>query len=231
MGEFTGRRTPLRTVTKPASRTNCFWHWEQSYTCTQEEQISLRELSTAAWFENSKDLIYQGVVRDGLANPGCTNRNDQWTYNSGVIVGGLVSLFEGTGNQQYFDLAESIAFSAMKHFTLNDASHGNGKVLIELNCETNPDQDCGNDGLQFKGVYVRNLGYLFQKLADESKKSQVREFINNNVRSVVQVDVSPSNPNAYTFGGRWAGPFKDFSPMSQFPVVDLFSAALLVNAK
>jgi predicted alpha-1,6-mannanase (GH76 family) len=188
-----------------------------------------RSEDTVAWFLNTNDLIDQGVVRDGVNPPSCSLNNAQWTYNSGVIVGGLISLFEVTGKQDYLTLAENIAFSAMKHFQLNDASHGNGKVLIEVNCETNPDQDCGADGVQFKGVYVRNLGYLHQKLTDSSKKSLIQQFINNNVISVVQADVDPMHPNAYTFGARWSGPFKNYSPQSQFPILDLFAASLLVN--
>ena len=54
-----------------------------------------------------------GLVNDGLTAKGRSNGGTTWTYNQGVILGGLAALFEITGDRAYLQQGESIADAAL----------------------------------------------------------------------------------------------------------------------
>jgi predicted alpha-1,6-mannanase (GH76 family) len=72
--------------------------------------------------------------------------HDRWSYNQGVILGGLVELNKASPNQSYIDSANSIAEAAIS--ALADSNY-----VIHDACEP----DCAPDGTQFKGIFIRNL--------------------------------------------------------------------------
>ncbi len=101
------------------------------------------------WFKSSGMINGQNLVNDGLSS--CVNNGQTtWTYNQGVILGGLVDLYKTTGFGLYLTQAVAIADAATT--TLIDT---NG-VLREP-CEPS---SCGGDGPQFKGIFIRYLAYL-----------------------------------------------------------------------
>lgn len=51
----------------------------------------------------------QNLINDGLTSQ-CTNNKDiVWTYNQGVVLGGLVKLFKATGNTKLLEAGKAIA--------------------------------------------------------------------------------------------------------------------------
>jgi len=108
------------------------------------------------WFKASGMINGGNLINDGLtinADGSCFNNNSStWTYNQGVILGGLVELSKATNNNtSYLDEATNIAKAAL--LRLCDSLG----ILHEVDrCEPN----CGDDGSQFKGIFMRNLNYL-----------------------------------------------------------------------
>lgn len=108
-----------------------------------------------AWFLNSDLLASNGLVLDHYAvTDGKCGELIDWTftYNSGVILSGLVDLYQLTKDESYLDRANVHALAAIKRFTSerginDDYPQGNPKAIAE-------------DAFLFKGVFVENLGYL-----------------------------------------------------------------------
>lgn len=141
-----------------------------------------------AWFKSSGMINSQNLVNDGLNN--CQNNGQTtWTYNQGVILGGLVDLYKVTGNLTYLNQANAIANAAIT--TLVDA---NG-VLREP-CESG---SCGGDGPQFKGIFLRYLDYLY----DETHNPAFYNFLFRNAQAVWLEDRNNFNQ----LGLHWDGPF------------------------
>ncbi|QSZ35247.1 hypothetical protein DSL72_008116 [Monilinia vaccinii-corymbosi] len=141
------------------------------------------------WFQGTGMINAQGTINDGLTSSCQNNGGTVWSYNQGVILGGLVELSTATGNPTYLNSANAIAAAAIT--ALSDA---NG--ILHDPCEP----DCGADGSQFKGIFVRNL----QRLQRASPTSTYATFIANNAKSIWANDRDSSN-NALSVN--WAGPF------------------------
>lgn len=101
------------------------------------------------WFYNSGMINSQNLINDGLtinADGTCTNNEDTtWTYNQGVILGGLVELYKANGNTSLLAEATTIAEAAIDNLSVDG--------ILHESCE---DDDCGADGSQFKGEQLRN---------------------------------------------------------------------------
>lgn len=98
------------------------------------------------WFRNVGMINDENLINDGLHE--CkNNRQETWTYNQGVILGGLVELFQATKNETYVDEARKIADAVLRSTHLND-EHG---VLYEPCTE----EDCGPNAPCFKGIFIR----------------------------------------------------------------------------
>jgi hypothetical protein len=141
------------------------------------------------WFKASGMINAQNLVNDGL-NASCVNNGSTtWTYNQGVILGGLTDLYKVTGNITYLNQATLIANATIA--TLVD---GNG-VLREP-CESG---DCGGDGPQFKGIFIRYLAYLY----DVTRNPAYYNFLFKNAHSVWLTDRNVFNQ----LGLRWGQTF------------------------
>lgn len=140
------------------------------------------------WFKASGMINSQNLVNDGLN--GCVNNGETtWTYNQGVILGGLTDLYKVTGNSAYLNQATAIANAAIAN--LVDA---NG-VLVEP-CESG---GCGGDGPEFKGIFQRNLAYLY----DETRTSTYYNYLRTNAHAVWFNDRDVFDQ----LGLHWDGPF------------------------
>lgn len=162
------------------------------------------------WFKASGMINGENLINDGL-NKDCKNNGDvTWSYNQGVILGGLVELFKGTQDQVHLTDARRIADAVLKSGSLNP----NG-ILREYGCGNG---DCGADGPTFKGVFVRNLGELNRELADRPYsdwlKKQAESNWNNNRNPLNQ------------FGLRWEGPLDKTDAARQHSSFEAFIAAL-----
>ncbi|KAM0431850.1 hypothetical protein ACHAPT_005102 [Fusarium lateritium] len=168
------------------------------------------------WFEASKMINKDGLINDGLDDNGCKNNNLQtWSYNQGVILGGLVELSLATGDKALIEKAHRIAYAAIKELT-ND--HG---ILIETDdCELK-EGHCGRDGQQFKGIFIRNIYYLHKA----SPKDLYRRLIIKNADSIWKNARNKRNQ----LGVAWTGPYVDATGPSHSSALDVLVAAIGVS--
>jgi predicted alpha-1,6-mannanase (GH76 family) len=141
------------------------------------------------WFKKSGMINSKNLVNDGLNRQCENNRQTTWTYNQGVILGGLTELYKSTGDTNYLREAMAIADAAIP--TLN-----NGSGILAERCEPN---GCGGaDVPQFKGIFIRYLADLY----DVTRHPAYHEFLLANARSIWAEDRDGFN----RFGMQWSGP-------------------------
>jgi len=167
------------------------------------------------WFLNTGMINNQNLVNDGL-NSTCQNNGDQtWTYNQGVILGGLVNLYNLKKDKKYVNLAMKIALAACKTLVYPDG-------ILHEPCEPS----CGNDGPQFKGIFVRYIYYLAKGYPDmpEHERQTLKRFIQLNANTVWKRDNNVIS-GLGLFGLVWKGPSMiQQSCVTQTSVLDLFLA-------
>ncbi|KAK6065558.1 glycosyl hydrolase [Seiridium cupressi] len=161
------------------------------------------------WFKNSGLINSDNLINDGL-DDNCHNNGQQtWTYNQGVILGGLVELYKATNNVSLLVEAQTIATAAINALSVNG-------TLYE-GCEPN----CGSDGAQFKGIFMRNLKYL-QEVAP---KASYKAYIMQNADSIWAND----RDNQTHLGVAWTGPYATASAGTQSSALDALLAAMTVT--
>jgi len=166
-----------------------------------------------SWFSNSGMINDKHLVNDGL-NDSCENNGRAtWTYNQGVILGGLAALSRLDQSPSLLLRANEIAQAAIS--TLTDA-HG---ILHEA-CEPH----CGADGTQFKGIFVRNLRMLEET---NPRNLSYQHFILTNADSIW----SQIQPPDYHLGEIWAAPFGGSDASTQSSALDTLVAAIFAQEK
>ena len=169
--------------------------------------------NTWDWFQASGMINVRCSINDGIDIKTCKNNLGQaWSYNQGVILGGLVELSKLTANSSYLDTATKIANAAINR--LGDAKH-----VIREPCEPN----CGSDGPQFKGIFMRNL----QMLQQAAPSPLFATTINANADSIWANDRDPNN----NLGLIWAGPYQKGTASDQSSACDALIAAAALEAK
>ncbi len=166
------------------------------------------------WFKASGMINAQNLINDGLvsagSDPSCKNNGETtWTYNQGVILGGLVSLYKADQDPTLLPQADAIATAAITNLGVNG-------VLVEPG---NPSMTSG-DAPQFKGIFMRNLAVLYK--ADSNP--QYLTFIITNANSIWTNDMYSSEPSVY-FGALWQGPFDTTNAINQTSALDAMIAA------
>ncbi len=160
------------------------------------------------WFKGSGMINAKSLINDGLTstNPNaCTNNGGTtWTYNQGVILGGLVELNKADSDPALLPQAEAIANAAIADLSSNG-------ILIE------PGKITGNDGPQFKGIFMRNLMTLYAA----APNAQYKAFADANANSIVANDQGPN----CEFGLYWQGPFDSADATRQTSALDALIAA------
>jgi len=159
------------------------------------------------WFKSSGMMNAQNLINDGLTstNPkACTNNGaTAWSYNQGVILGGLVELYKADHDPTLLPTAEAIAGATIANLTVDG-------ILREKTVS-------GNDTPQFKGIFVRNLALLYKA----APKAEYKRFVDANANSIWTNDQGPD----YAFGGNWQGPFDAGDATRQTSALDVFVAA------
>lgn len=140
------------------------------------------------WFYRSGMLNAQWLIEDGLKNDCTPNRGNNWTYNQGVPIAVLCEAYELTRDDQWLQLADKIAGAVM-----NSMVYPSG-VLKEKN-----EPNLNNDATQFKGIFMRHLGYLYSL----NKKPEYKLFILKNADSIWN---NARNPKTNQLGAIWNGP-------------------------
>ncbi|MFJ6851632.1 glycoside hydrolase family 76 protein [Streptomyces sp. NPDC091271] len=162
------------------------------------------------WFQAKKLINGDDLVNDGL-NTECVNtgRTATWTYNQGVILGGLVELHRATGDASALAQARRIAEAVIASPLLAP-----GGILSE------PDDDAtdgGADGPSFKGAFMRNLGALDRALPDRPYSA----FIDRQADALRTLDRSGN-----FYGFHWNGPFDKADAARQHSALDALTAAV-----
>jgi predicted alpha-1,6-mannanase (GH76 family) len=167
------------------------------------------------WFHASGLIGPSGLVNDGLTSACANNGGTTWTYNQGVVLGGLAALFEITGDRAYLQQGEAIADAVLDKLVTPASARPPG-ILIEP-CEQAPG-GCNGDQTQFKGIFIR---YLYEFWL-QGREPAYRTFILANARSV-----RDNNTNAsHQFGLRWTGPFDQADAARQSSALDALNAAV-----
>ena len=169
------------------------------------------------WFE-VMDIIdnEMGLVQDGIDPDGCVLNRNIWTYNQGVLLGGLMYLGNIDQNDTLLNMAYSIANSTLNHLTTNG-------ILTEP-CDE--DLSCSDNNEIFKGIFVRYLRYLIDN-SEPFYQEYYREFLTRNANSVwmtdscfqgaecpMTFDDGPplNNVTSPVFDVRWFGPYNYSQP-------------------
>lgn len=104
-------------------------------------------------------LNAEWLVNDGLDSTkpqSCVNNKGiTWTYNQGVILGALVDFAVIQKNSAMIAIGEKIIDATLAKIV-------NSSVLMDK-CEVDSQgkqKDCGADGSQFKGIFMRYLAYF-----------------------------------------------------------------------
>jgi predicted alpha-1,6-mannanase (GH76 family) len=159
------------------------------------------------WFVQSGLINEQGLINDGLDGACRNNHKTTWTYNQGVILTGLSGLSRLTHDTSSMRLANRIAHAV--HTQLEDA-----RGILHDPCEP----ECGEDGIQFKGILVRNLAVLDRA----APSAEIAEMLKQNAASIWE--------NARTekgmFSVNWAGPARDSGTGSLISALDALTAPL-----
>jgi len=167
------------------------------------------------WFEKSGMINSEYMVNDGLSSSCQNNQQTIWTYNQGVILGGLVTLSAQTRNVTLITIAKNISNAAIKKLT-----YSNG--VLKEPCEPN----CGSDAPQFKGIFVRYLGILANSLpsTDPSRTTYI-DWLKLNADSISSKDKTAQN----LCGLVWIGPANTLGASEQTSAIDCFNALTLLG--
>jgi predicted alpha-1,6-mannanase (GH76 family) len=165
------------------------------------------------WLNGSGLIGPAGLVNDGLT-AGCVNNGGPtWTYNQGVILGGLAALHEITGDGGYLEHAAAIAAAALRDLTVPPG------VLAEPGEAHTAPGDL--DRPQFKGIFMRNL----YELHGRQPRPEYRDFIVANAASLWRYATN----RRHQVGLAWAGPFDRADAVRQSSAVDALNAAIGVT--
>lgn len=172
------------------------------------------------WFKASGMINPQNLINDGLTatsgNACINNGKPTYTYNQGVILGGLVELSKADQDSTLLPQAEAIANAAIANLAMDG-------VLVE------PTGVSGGDAPQFKGIFMRNLVALYKTDSNPHYKT----FIETNANSIWTNDLGRGNLGGgvydYEFGGFWQGPFDSSDATRQTSALDALIAAAEVQ--
>ncbi|MBC7991880.1 MAG: glycoside hydrolase family 76 protein [Rhizobacter sp.] len=174
-------------------------------------------LKEVDWFINRSGMINaQGLINDGL-NSSCQNNGQAtWSYNQGVILGGLAEMFRLTGDRGYLASAELIAESAMSRMV-----HPNGTYRDVCDAWGG---GCTGDALIFKGMFAQGLARLYN--ADRGNKPQYLAFLKTSADGLWANSRDAQNG----LGVNWGGPVGTPTQSSQASGLLLLGGISLLNA-
>jgi predicted alpha-1,6-mannanase (GH76 family) len=166
------------------------------------------------WFANTGMVNAGHQINDGLDAKCANNQKTTWSYNQGVVLGGLSELYGETHDGTMLDQANAIAAATLVNPALIDK-----QGILRESCEP----ECGADGTQFKGIFVRNLAALHRIAPSAS----YRDFILRNSDSVWK----GMKPPKYEIGTSWNPPYGVVNASTQSSGVDALLAAAAVGAR
>jgi predicted alpha-1,6-mannanase (GH76 family) len=165
------------------------------------------------WFSHTGMINSSHLINDGLDAKCMNNHQTEWTYNQGVILGGLSEFYKQTHDRSLLLEANAIAAATLSSSTLTDA-----QGILHDPCEP----DCGGDGTQFKGIFARNLALLY----NVSPSQRYEAFAEVNADSIWQ----GMQASDYGIGTKWDAPYGTINASTQSSGVDVLVSALSMQA-
>jgi predicted alpha-1,6-mannanase (GH76 family) len=165
------------------------------------------------WFARSGMINSDRLINDGLDQHCANNRKTTWTYNQGVILGGLSEINRAVHDPSLVTAATSIAAATLSSPVLVD-----GQGILHDVCEPK----CGADGTQFKGIFVRNL----RQLDDVAPSPRFGDFVAANALSISK----GMHPPEYGIGEVWSAPYGPANASTQSSGEDALVAAIFMRA-
>ena len=166
-------------------------------------------LRSWAWFASSTMIGTDGLVNDGLDAQCRNNGAPRYTYNQGVLLGGLTDLSAITGDPQYREAAVKTALAATRTLVTPDG------LLTE------PSGQLGADGPMFKGVFAYHLGHLLEAMPDGPDRAELRAWVRRNGEAVWKLGAEGAAP----VDGLWPGGSGQIGAAAQASALDLLLAA------
>ena len=158
------------------------------------------------WFKGSGLIQGNNLVQDGMNANNCSFSNANFTYNSGVILDGLMELNKATGDSSLLTTATTIASAATSKWNQNN-------VLVS-GCEPN----CTGDGQSFNGIFMRYLG----QLATTTKTTAFNTFLQSTANSILATDTNSAGQQ----GDSYVGPFANWTYNTQAGAAEALVAAI-----
>ncbi|KAI5474769.1 glycoside hydrolase family 76 protein [Pseudohyphozyma bogoriensis] len=206
------------------------------YRITGDESYLDDAVKTLDWWQGWAYENSTGKVWDTIEAYTCETQYLQtFTYNSAIIIGALVDLYEGTKTKSYLTMAQTIAYAAMRDFS-SDLG------ILEESCEHDGPPDsastvsaadggplnnlpagCQSDTIMFKAILAQNLGYLYEAAPDVVIYNYLTfNFVWN---AIFNLD------DTFLFGEWWGGPFNATlaNQLTQGTALGLLSAGVAVQ--
>jgi len=166
---------------------------------------------TWKWFEKSGMIKDNYLVDNGLNKKCEVSSGSFYTYNQGVILSALVELSKVKMDESLLDLAHNIAHSTIKNMVYDDG------ILRDLK-----EPNLNGDASQFKGIFMRHLGFLHS----QSPKKIYKDFILKNANSIWN---NARDKNNNEIGVVWNTKPKKRDASRQSSALDAFNSAMLVS--
>lgn len=161
------------------------------------------------WFEDSGMINKNYLIENGLDKNCQPSQGRYYTYNQGMILSAMVEFSKIKNDRKYLELAEKIALATIQNLVYENR-------ILKDPTEPNPN----GDAVQFKGIFMRHLGYLY----GHSPKPVFKAFIQQQAESIWQNAV---NTETGEFGAIWTGPFDKADAARQTSAVDALNAAMI----
>jgi predicted alpha-1,6-mannanase (GH76 family) len=168
---------------------------------------------TWEWFMNSGMLNEKYLVENGLNNQCEVNIGSYYTYNQGIILSALVELYNEKQDILLLELAHKIA-----NATITNLIYKNG--ILKDPKEPN----LNGDASQFKGIFMRHLGFLYSV----SPREEYKTFILKNADSIWFVARNQTNNE---IGVVWNSHSQKTDASCQSSALDAFNAAMIVSVR
>jgi predicted alpha-1,6-mannanase (GH76 family) len=205
------------------------------YVYTRDARFLSSAVRQWTWMQPRLRRDNRSAIMDdfGACGPGAVIKNISnatFTYNQGVILGGLVNLALATGDTTYLQTAETYANDGIRAFTrgcvVPNICIFHEDCELTNSCSRNQHPTQGDDADLFKGIFLRNLRELLVLNTYFGRATyNWRSFLTDQRSSIIARDRSAWAD----FGFNWAGPISmpgnDIGFGTQISAVDLMNAS------
>nr|KAJ3422239.1 hydrolase 76 protein [Polyrhizophydium stewartii] len=131
-----------------------------------------------AWLKGTQIITPTYHVYDGMSITKCQRHGLEYSYNAGILIGGMAWMYKATGNTNYITEAGKLLDTALTTFAT-------GPVITDL-CEGATDMCTVGDATSKppaanqvppKGTMIRGLTYLYMFTPDAAQKAKIKKFI------------------------------------------------------